>query len=136
MNRTLRKVALPGVGLVLATSGFAFMATNTVAASSAGQGRHTISGFDVSHIHYTFVSDSGNNPNLDYIKSVTFTLDQPASQVAADINNNQNTWVPYHDCTTTDSQTFTCSNSTGAAVNLNYPGGSPSASELSVDAVS
>jgi hypothetical protein len=120
---------------VLATSGFAFMASNTVGTSYAGQGRGAIAGYTVSDVHYAFVNDTGNNPNLDYIKSVTFTLDHHAGSATADINNNQS-WVPYHDCSSSDGYTWTCANSTGAAANLNYPGGSPSASQLNVDAAS
>ena len=136
MNRTLKRLALPvGAAAILGTSGFAFMATNSVDQTYAGQGRALISGFSVSNIHYAFVNDTGNNPNLDYIKSVSFTLDHHANTATADIRNNQS-WVPYHACSSSDGYTFTCANSTGSAANLNYPGGSPSASDLSIDAAS
>jgi hypothetical protein len=138
MNRTLRKLMIPGVGVVLATSGFAFMASNTVAASNAGQGEQAISGYDVSNVHYTYV-DTDGDPDTDYIKSVTFTLDHHASRASAQINNDQ-TWVPYEDCGSNDGFTWLCSNSTTNAANLNYsPGGTgndPSATALSVAAAS
>jgi hypothetical protein len=38
---------------VLATGGFAFMASNSVAASSAGQGQAAVTGYTVSHIQYS-----------------------------------------------------------------------------------
>lgn len=136
MNRTVRKLALPiGAAVVVGTSGFAFMAQSTVAPSYAGQGRGSISGFNVTDVHYAYVDNAGN-PNLDYIKSVTFTLDHHASRASAQINPNQATWIPYADCTSGDGFTWVCSNSTGQAASLNYPGGSPSATQLSVSAAS
>ena len=49
-----RRVALAAlVALIVAVSAYAFTDTNTVPPSSAGEGSGTISGFNVSAIHYT-----------------------------------------------------------------------------------
>ena len=75
MKSIVRRVALPiGAAAVLGCSGFAFIAINGVPESRAGAGESAISGYNVSNIHYTYV-DSIGNPHLNYIKSVTFTLD-------------------------------------------------------------
>lgn len=134
MNRIIKRLAVPlSAAAVLGTAGFAYMASNTVPETHAGAGQGTISGYAVSNVHYKYVENDGN-PNLNYIKSVTFTLDHSANQVSAQIKPNQATWVPYDSCTSADHYTWTCENSTGAAAALNYPGGSPSASMLSVSA--
>ena len=64
------------VVLVLATSAYAFAATNTVPASRAGEGSGAISGYAVSNIVYTF--DTANPSNLT---TVAFDLDNPATTV-------------------------------------------------------
>jgi hypothetical protein len=67
---------------VLAGATYAFAATNTFPdeAGYAGDGSGTISGYDVTNIHY---STSG-----DYITGVTFTLDAGASVVQAGLNDS------------------------------------------------
>ena len=135
MNRRMKRLAVPMVAAaVLGTTGFAFMATNTVAATRAGAGENVISGYDVSGVTYNYVDNFGN-PHLNYIKGVTFTLDHAAARASAQINNSQ-TWVPYTDCHSGNGgYTWTCENSTGSAANLAYfPGGSPAASMLNISA--
>lgn len=137
MNRIVKRMAVPvGAALILGSSGFAFMAANSVAETHAGAGENTISGFDVSNVSYNYVDVVGN-PHLNYIKSVTFTLNHAASRASAQIHLNQNTpWVPYADCGSPDSGfTWTCSNSSGNAAALAYfPGGSPASDMLNVSA--
>jgi hypothetical protein len=59
-----------GGAVVLATAGFAYMASNNVPNTRAGDGYGTVSGYTVTNIHYvTTPDDSG------YIVSVDFTLD-------------------------------------------------------------
>jgi hypothetical protein len=60
--------------LVLATSAYAFAATNTVPDSKAGEGAGAISGYTVTNIVYTF--DTANPSNLT---NVAFDLDAPAA---------------------------------------------------------
>lgn len=53
MNRTMKRLVIPAAAAaILGTSGFAFMASNSVAESFAGEGSATIAGFQVSNISY------------------------------------------------------------------------------------
>jgi hypothetical protein len=116
MNRTLRKVAIPGVGLVLATSGFAFMASNTIGVSHAGSGEAAVAGYAVSGITYTI--DTGHigafSENSANIASVSFVLDNPAltANTTAYFVRSYNNDVAKYDCSQTagftDNQHFTC----------------------------
>lgn len=53
MPRKIRRFLPVVAAAALATSGFAYMASNTVDASNAGQGSADISGYDVTNVHYT-----------------------------------------------------------------------------------
>jgi hypothetical protein len=55
---------------VMAVGGYAFTASNTVAASKAGDGQAAISGYDVSSVHYTL---DGTDPGA--MNAVAFDLD-------------------------------------------------------------
>lgn len=82
-----------GLGAVLALTvgAHAFLATNTVSSSSAGDGSGTISGFAISGIHYTL--NSSNPTNLD---SLTFTISpQPAGTTGTvDVKTpSTGTWI-------------------------------------------
>ena len=77
MNRTARKLLVPGVGIVLATSGFAFMASNTFANNSAaGSGDSAVSGYTVSNLHYS-TSDC-TTPNVCYLNG-DIKVDDPSA---------------------------------------------------------
>jgi hypothetical protein len=87
-----RLVAPLALTLLLGGSAYAFMASNTVNASSAGVGSGTITGYTVSNIQYTL---SGQNGDPDNITQVQFSLtpnttgqDQAADQVAVWFDNN------------------------------------------------
>jgi hypothetical protein len=146
MRSIVRRVALPiGAAVVLGSSGFAFMAVNGVPGTHAGAGEAEISGYNVSNIHYTYVDVVNTpNPHLNYIKSVSFTLDHQASRASAQIRLHQNSstsWVPYTDCGSPDGgYSWTCSNTTGNVADLAYfgstvgQGGAPSADALNVSA--
>ena len=124
-----------GAAIILGSSGFAFMATNSVAVTHAGAGENTVSGYDVSNVSYKYIDVSGN-PHLNYIKSVSFTLNHRASRASAQIHINQNSWVPYTNCGSPDGgYSWTCENSTSAAADLAYfPGGAPASDMLNVSA--
>lgn len=117
-----RKLAVPAVGLVLAGSGFGFLASNNVSNSYAGQGQGTIAGYNVSNISYT--SEDGVEAGLSadngstYIESVSFTLDHPAapSNVRAVINEPGQNYT-YNVCTPQNSidTMFTCTENKNAA---------------------
>lgn len=51
MNRIVKRLAIPlGAAAIIGTSGFAFMASNTVSPSYAGEGLSTVSGYTVTGI--------------------------------------------------------------------------------------
>jgi len=96
-----RRLALAGLlALLVAVSAYAFTATNTVPASSAGEGSGTISGFTVSAIHYTL--DAANPAN---VTGVSFTL-APAPASGATVRAALNSGA-YVSCTVT-SGTWSC----------------------------
>ena len=95
MNRIMKRMALPvGAAIILGSSGFAFMASNTVPESFAGQGQATISGYVVSNISYDLVTDLGHDGDVatSSIQWVNFTLNHKAKTVQAKVNDtNYNT---------------------------------------------
>lgn len=138
VNRIIKRMAVPvGAAIILGSSGFAFMATNSVPLTHAGSGDNTISGYTVSGVSYNYVDDD-SDPDLSYIKSVTFTLDHAANQVSAHIKDGTRTsaqpWVPYDSCVTSNNYTWTCSANTGSNADLAYQNGTPAASILHVSA--
>lgn len=55
MNRKLKTLALPiGAAVVLGTSGFAYMASNTVNPTNAGEGQGNVYGYTVDHGDVTY----------------------------------------------------------------------------------
>jgi hypothetical protein len=137
MNRMMKRMALPvGAAIVLGSSGFAYMAVNSVPQSFAGAGENAISGYAVSGVSYNYIDNPGN-PHLNYIKSVTFTLNHSASHASAQIRSTSAnpSWVPYLDCSNTSGYTWTCANSSSQAADLAYfPGGDPHSDMLNVSA--
>lgn len=75
MPRKIRRFLPVVAAAALATSGFAYMASNTVDASNAGQGSADISGYTVTGIHY--VSDS-THKSLNEV-DFTLTADAPTA---------------------------------------------------------
>lgn len=76
MGRLPRRLALWGGAAAIAGGGFAFMASNNVLASSAGEGAGAVSGYTVSNQTYTtqVKYTPGAGRTLTFVKSVTFTL--------------------------------------------------------------
>lgn len=79
MKRLPRRLALWGGAAAVAAGGFAFMASNTVSASGAGEGQGTVSGYTVSHIHYTTALGHPvpGSQGMYTVTGVTFTLSVP-----------------------------------------------------------
>lgn len=76
----LRLLLVGGGAVVLATAGFAYMASNTVASSYAGEGSGTVSGYNVSAIHYTTQDPpSPLGQGFVTITAVTFILTEQAA---------------------------------------------------------
>lgn len=88
MRRLPRRLALWGGAAAIAGGGFAFMASNNVFASSAGDGAGPVTGYNVSNQTYTtyvaLSTPSNTTTAVTYIKSVTFTLTSQAKTSNAD----------------------------------------------------
>ena len=104
MSRTLkgkrRFLGALVVAVVMATGAYAFTATNTVPASSAGSGNGAISGYTVSAIAYQLNATTPSN-----IDSMTFTLSANASAVKAKVVSGSTT---YTSCTVAGGVNATC----------------------------
>lgn len=116
MSKLLRRVAIPGAAAaMIATSGFAFMATNSVPDSYAGTGDGTISGYQVSNIHY---GTAAKWPGGAYLKSVSFdlnhaaTADNVGAYVFVNYKGQPSRWT---DCqaTNTSNTSFKCTQTGG-----------------------
>lgn len=93
MNRKVKRLIIPAAAAaILGTSGFAYMATNTVAPSFAGSGNGSISGYHVTNLAYT--TDNQQN----YITSVSFDLNHYA--------NPANVKAVTHDGTAADDRVY------------------------------
>lgn len=110
MNRIIKRLAVPlSAAAVLGTAGFAYMASNTVPNTNAGAGSATISGYTVSHVHYTLMDHGVAHAAVDaQVKAVSFdlTADNPGSglppttlwaSLKTDLTPN-NIWARYDDC--------------------------------------
>jgi hypothetical protein len=108
MNRKLKTLALPiGAAVVLGTSGFAFMASNGVSQSYAGEGNGDIAGYNVSNVQYK------TDPDENYITQVSFDLNHAANpdNVKATINQTgtgADATRVYDNCTNPTGWHFVC----------------------------
>ena len=86
MRRLPRRLALWGGAAAIASGGFAFMATNVVGGSSAGEGTGAVSGYKVSSIHYTVTPDHyTGSTSLANFNKITFTLTSNATTTTANV---------------------------------------------------
>jgi hypothetical protein len=86
----LLALAIAGVAGV---SAYAFTASNTVPAQSAGAGNAVVSGYTISSpTNYTFSADGA------YINSVSFDLNKAASDVAVALSNATPVHADWVDC--------------------------------------
>ena len=127
MKHLGRKLLLPVAAVALAGGSFAFLASNTFSGSNnAGSGETTISGYNVSDVHYTI--DTGHigdySENSANVASVSFKLDKNAdvANVSADfVGSYQGQVAKYGKCSVTtgfsDNKHFTCLPD-GSEVNL------------------
>lgn len=84
MSMISRRLLVWGGAAAIGTAGFAFMASNAVAASSVGQGSGTVSGYTVSNPQYvTNHYDSGSAGPGDYLNQVSFTLTSDSATAPA-----------------------------------------------------
>jgi hypothetical protein len=104
-RRTKRFALAALLAGIVASSAYAFTASNTVPGSSAGSGLGAISGYTASAVSYSL-----NTSNPQNIDAVTFTLDKAATTVKVQLvsagswygcsNTGGNNWS----CTTTSPQ--------------------------------
>jgi hypothetical protein len=92
----------------LATGAYAFTATNTVPASSAGAGDGAISGYTVSAIAYQLNATTPTD-----VDSVTFTLNANATTAKAKIVSGSTTYTA---CTIAGGVNVTCNFSPDIAI--------------------
>ena len=104
-TRFLGALVLAGV---LAAAAYAFTATNTVPATSAGAGSGTISGYTVSAVQYQLNATTPTN-----VDSVTFTLNAAATTAKAKIVSGSTT---YTDCSIAGGVNVTCDFSPDIAI--------------------
>lgn len=75
MRRLPRRLALWGGAAAIAGGGFAFMASNVLTASGAGEGSAPVTGYTVSNVTYNTASGYGcGGTTACYIHTVQFTL--------------------------------------------------------------
>jgi hypothetical protein len=82
---------------IVAASGFAFAAQNTVAGSRAGDGAGNVSGYNVTAISWDL-----NDADPQAIDDVTFTLDAAANEVRVRVRESVDGWSGWTapgDCT-------------------------------------
>lgn len=92
-NRKLRWVAAAALVAVAAFAASAFTASNTVPASSAGDGANTISGYTITNVQYTL--NATNPKNMD---AVAFTISPAAASTVKIQVVNGGSW---YSCTNT-----------------------------------
>ena len=111
-TRTRRGVVVAAaLAAVLGIATYAFTASNTVPATSAGQGSATISGYNVSNVVYNL-----NATNPSQLDSVSFSLSPQARNPAATTVQVQLvTGGSWTSCSVA-SGTWTCAPSGGVAV--------------------
>jgi hypothetical protein len=103
--RKFRYVAAILAAVCVAAGAYAFTASNTVPNTNAGSGSGTISGYDVTNVAYTLNTTTPTN-----MDAVSFTLDNPAGTVKAQVVNG-GTW---YDCTNGGAgNSWTCDTTVG-----------------------
>lgn len=108
LPRKSRFLAILAAAFLTAAAAYAFTATNTVPASSAGSGSGTISGYTVSAVAYTLNATTPSD-----IDSVAFTLNAAATTAKAKIVSGSTT---YTSCTITGGVNVSCNFSPDIAI--------------------
>jgi|tagenome__1003787_1003787.scaffolds.fasta_scaffold20391485_2 hypothetical protein len=98
-RRTKRFALAALVAGIVASSAYAFTASNTVPGTSSGSGAGAISGYTVSSIAYSL--NASNPQNID---AVTFTLDKAATTVKAQLVG-AGSW---YSCSNTGGNNWSC----------------------------
>ncbi|HEY7206893.1 MAG TPA: hypothetical protein VH416_01520 [Gaiellaceae bacterium] len=98
----LRVVIVLVIAALVGIGAYAFTATNTVAGSNAGVGSGTISGYDVSNVHYAL------NGTFDKIDSVTFDLNPGNTSVLKVRFTDSGSWFDCPNSASAATRTVTC----------------------------
>lgn len=102
--KLMRLVLSVALVAIVATSAFAFMASNFVPVSMAGEGQGAVVGYHVSNISYNI---SPTDPSM--VDGVTFTLDAPAKTVFARYEPPAGLGLPVvQTCTNTSANDWKC----------------------------
>jgi hypothetical protein len=110
MKRNRKRYALAALlAFVVATSGYAFAATNTVGTSNAGDGSATVSPFTVSAIKWTL-----NASDPTKIGGLSFTISPAATavRVGVDVGAGSTSWLAASDCTVSSGTSVSCTPTT------------------------
>jgi hypothetical protein len=105
-NRKRRYAVAALLAFIVATSSFAFAASNTVGASSAGIGTGTIGGYTATNIKWTL-----NATDPSAVASVRFDLSAAATDVRARVRQGATplgTAPGWSTCTVVTANTFNC----------------------------
>lgn len=94
---------------LFAVAAYAYTATNTVPASSAGDGAGAVSGYTVTPNNPLYVLDGADQSK---IKSVGFTLSAAANQVLVSVTGA----APFQSCTAGGGDSWTCTFTTEPTV--------------------
>jgi hypothetical protein len=103
-----RRTAILGLLLViLATAGFGFAASNTVPATSAGDGDEAISGYTVGSVSYQLAADPANLAGVSFELSGGVGL-PPAGNVKVKLVQSGGTWFTCNTADTALPADYTC----------------------------
>jgi hypothetical protein len=127
MNRTLRKLLVPGVGVVLAGTGFAYMSSGGGTPTYSSVSTVTVNGYDV----YRVTTESDAGPNIRFIDFKTIPNDGDHSVNSWPGSGQVEANGTWYNCTSAwngnDSRTSNYTE-TIAMLQSNDQGGSPQAS--------
>lgn len=113
MQKKARLLMLTTLLVLLAVLAYGFAAQNTMPQTIyAGDGQAPVSGYTVFNVHYTL---NASDPSI--IDSVSFDLDQSASEVHAALGMDSN-----QDGTVDSWEWVTCTVTGGTAVSCDYTG--------------
>ena len=98
-KNVLKVVVVVIIALSITSVAYAYAASNTVPATTAGDGQGTISGYTVTNVVYTL---GASDPST--ISAVSFTLNAPASVVKVSLTGA----APYTNCTAGTGNNFSC----------------------------
>jgi membrane protein implicated in regulation of membrane protease activity len=110
-RRTWRLAAAMVVAALLAFGAYAFLASNTVPSSYAGDGQQTVSGYTITNVAYQLNSDPTK------LNGLTFTL-SPAAASTVKVTLDGSTWTTCTNTSGSVSCTFASPSTVVSAANL------------------